>query len=307
MIKLALHSVSYSGTWGGQAVLPVERVVSKAVEFGYDGIELMAKRPHVSPLDYQGKKRKELRELIESSGLEVAAVAAYNDFANPTADVREKELLFLKETIGLTSDLGAPVLRIFGSGMGEMHPEASFDQQWVWSKEGIEEAIEHAEQRAVVLGLQNHTPVMQTYKNVLDMAREIGSDHLKVTLDAPLLDRAGESVCEAVREAGDLIVHSHTSDHTVRPGPLMRVPGGVLRPLDFRAVPLGEGQVDLRTFVSALKGVGYQGYLAYEVCGPVVGGGGEKNLDRCAIKAVEYMRGLIESRASVPSEVATAR
>ena len=60
MIKLALHSVSYSGTWGGQAVLPVEGVISKAKTFGYDGVELMAKRPHVSPLDFDEEKRMAL-------------------------------------------------------------------------------------------------------------------------------------------------------------------------------------------------------------------------------------------------------
>ena len=31
----------------------------------------------------------------------------------------------------------------------------------------------------IVLALQNHSPIMASYKNVLDMVHEVGSEHLK--------------------------------------------------------------------------------------------------------------------------------
>jgi len=43
--------VSYAGFWG-QAYLPVDQFIDKAAELGYDGVMLMAKRPHVSVLDF---------------------------------------------------------------------------------------------------------------------------------------------------------------------------------------------------------------------------------------------------------------
>ena len=46
-------------------------------------------------------------------------------------------------------------------------------------------------------------------------------------------------------------------------------------------------------FVAALKDIGYHGYLSYEICGPVLGGGKEENLDRYARKAAAYMRELV--------------
>ena len=46
-----LHSVSYSGSWG-QPALTVEQFLDKAADLGYDGVMLMAKRPHLSLLDY---------------------------------------------------------------------------------------------------------------------------------------------------------------------------------------------------------------------------------------------------------------
>lgn len=294
MIKLALHTVSYSGTWGGQTVLPVEKIVQKAKDFGYDGIELVGKRPHCSPLDYDKTRCEDLKKLVERNGLEISALAGYNDFANPQADKREKELHFLKATIEMARNLGVRIVRCFASGMGTAYTGASLDQQWIWVREGLIEAAEWAAKNDVVLGLQNHTPIMQSYKNVLDMVREVNHNSLKITLDAPLLFEAGESIEQAVRDVGELMIHSHTSDFSPRPAPFLRPPGGYLRPMQLNATALGEGEVDLKGFVEVLKEVGYDGYLSYEICGAVLGGGGEENLDKYSKMGLKYMRDIVE-------------
>src|SRR4051794_12561914 len=59
-MKLALHAVSYAGVWEGQAVLPMEQILDKAAELGYQGIELVAKRPHASLLDMSRDRRAEV-------------------------------------------------------------------------------------------------------------------------------------------------------------------------------------------------------------------------------------------------------
>jgi len=61
-----LHSVSYSGTWGHQS-LPVEAFVDKAAELGYDGVMLMAKRPHLSVLDWDSAAIARLRECTRAT------------------------------------------------------------------------------------------------------------------------------------------------------------------------------------------------------------------------------------------------
>ena len=57
-----------------------------------------------------------------------------------------------------------------------------------------------------------------------------------------------------------------------------------------RAVPMGEGFIDYRGFFRALREGGFRGSIAYEMCSPLRGGGGEENLDRCARRFLEYMR-----------------
>jgi sugar phosphate isomerase/epimerase len=52
---------------------------------------------------------------------------------------------------------------------------------------------------------------------------------------------------------------------------------------------MGEGFIDYGGFFRALREAGFQGYVAYEMCSYLRGGGGEENLDRCARKFLDYM------------------
>ena len=83
-VKTCLHSVSYAGFWRGQAFLTVDEFLEKAKELGFDGVMLMAKRPHVSPFDYDEKARKALRKKIEGLGLELVCLAGYTDSISVT-------------------------------------------------------------------------------------------------------------------------------------------------------------------------------------------------------------------------------
>ncbi len=58
----------------------------------------------------------------------------------------------------------------------------------------------------------------------------------------------------------------------------------------MRAVPIGEGFLDYKNFINTLKEIGYQGYIAYEMCEVLDGGGSIENLDNCAKKFIEYMK-----------------
>jgi len=297
MFKFALHSVSYSGTWGGQCRLPLESIISKAKEFGYDGIEIAAKRPHGSVLDLDSDSRKRLKDLIKSKGLEIPCLAGYNDFADPSPYNREINQIYVREVIKLANDLDTGLVRVFASGMGAMHKGASFEEQWGWVRENLIEVVKYAGDQGIVLGLQNHPPIMHSYHNVLQMIKEVDSDNLKAIIDAPLLFQAGEGgkIEEAVEKTGDLMVYCHTGAHKLLPGPFERteIAGGVLRKTyKFQGVPMGEGDEDYRTYFRTLKKIGFDGFFSYEICGPVVGGGGEKNLDKCSKKSLEFMKSL---------------
>jgi len=53
---------------------------------------------------------------------------------------------------------------------------------------------------------------------------------------------------------------------------------------------MGEGIVDYETFFKTLKEIGYRGYIAYEMCEVLEGGGNVENLDETAKRFLEYMK-----------------
>ena len=76
-----LHSVSYAGVWPGQARLGLDEFLDKAAELNYPGVMLMAKRPHLSVLDYEPEECKRLRDGLASRGLSCPVIAGYNNFS----------------------------------------------------------------------------------------------------------------------------------------------------------------------------------------------------------------------------------
>jgi len=306
-MKLALHSVSYSGAWEGQHVLSLKDFICKAADLGYDGVEIVGKRPHASPLDLKEEEATRLRKLAESKGIEIACLAGYHDFSHDALHLdmahMEKELVYLEGELKLANWLGIPIVRIYG---GFLHSNPGWDQQYKWVIEGLKEAAKLAEKYGVILGLQNHCEIGHCYKEILDIIREVGSKNLKVVFDAPYASMTGEPLDKAVSQLGNLIVFSHLSDHIIRPLIRWSQPSTAYHGLGYykinkwQSVPVGEGEVNYKTFVRALMEVGYNGFLSYEICGPIEGGGSEENLDKAAKKTLNYMRNLI---AEVEKEV----
>jgi sugar phosphate isomerase/epimerase len=58
----------------------------------------------------------------------------------------------------------------------------------------------------------------------------------------------------------------------------------------MRAVPMGEGIIDYHTWFEALKEIGYQGWIVYEMCEVLDGGGSIENLDKTARIFLDYMK-----------------
>ena len=117
-MKVGLYSVSYSGAWYPGPALSVEECIAKAKELGFHGVELGAKRPHANPMDLDEGARAQVREALAKHGVELAAVASYNDFTSPVVEHREMQLLMVREQIELARGLGAPVLRVFAAWPG---------------------------------------------------------------------------------------------------------------------------------------------------------------------------------------------
>jgi sugar phosphate isomerase/epimerase len=281
---LLLHSVSYAGLWG-QAYLSVDEFIAKAAALGYDGVMLMAKRPHVSPLDYNAAQRKQLRERLVDLNLNHNVLAGYCDLTAglDRRDIPHKEiqLAYLSELCRLAQDLAIPIVRIF---TGYESPHAGFSEQWNLVIDTLKEATCRASEFGITLGLQNHHDIGAGYEAMHDILHAIDSPHLKALFDAWAPALQGVDLETAATRLGSHTIHTTIADYQLRPRYKYQAALINYEPQTpaVIAVPMGQGFIDYKLFLRALQVNGFRGRVAYEMCSPLQGGGGMENLDACA-------------------------
>jgi sugar phosphate isomerase/epimerase len=106
-IKIGLYGITYGGVWYRGDALSVEQVIERARRFGYQGVEIDGKRPHGNPLDMPKSRCQQLRRMAKDQGIEIYAVAGNNDFSSPIPEHRESQLVYARELMRMTADLGA--------------------------------------------------------------------------------------------------------------------------------------------------------------------------------------------------------
>jgi len=310
-MKMGLYSITFLGVWYRGEALSLADLVKTARKYGYDGVEIDGKRPHGNPLDWPAKRCRELRSVADGEGIEIHAVAANNDFSNPVPEVREAQICNVRELIRMTSDFGARNLRVFLAWWGVtrhpqiatyriaeglwpvVHREFSEEEIWGWCRDSLVECAGYAKDAGVTLALQNHPPVIRDHNDVLRMVGEVNSPNLKICLDAPLMrDKSAAAIGQAARSVGPLQVLSHFG------GEFERKSDGSIRGFERHdGIVLGDTHPYYADFIRAMREIGYEGYISYELCHELPKAGGQtvgiEYAHEQARLASEFMRGLI--------------
>ncbi|MCR4412225.1 MAG: sugar phosphate isomerase/epimerase [Thermoguttaceae bacterium] len=287
MMTPTLFSVSYAGLWG-QARLTVTEFLMKAASLGYPAVELMGKRPHLSVLDTDDRQVEEIRRVATTAGVEIATVAGYTNFTmgrDTEVPSVEIQVAYVRSLAQLARRLGAKIVRIFTGYATE--PEGAA-RDWDLCVRAVRECAAVAADCGVVLGVQNHHDVGVGVDAYLEFLDDVGHPNCRAMFDpwAPALH--GEDLRTAARRLAPRMIQTTLADY-VRLPRYVYLPGLVnYRRLDdmTRAVPLGEGFLDLEGFFAGLREGGFEGYVAYEMCSPLRGGGSVENLDRAAARSL---------------------
>lgn len=294
-VKTCLHSIGYAGVWRGQAVLSLDEFLLKAKELGYDGVMIMAKRPHLSPLDYDKEARARLKKRIEDLGLTLVGLAGYSDFTagidKPGIPHTEMQAAYIGQVAELAADLGTKMVRIF---TGYERPGIPYDRQYATVLEGITMAAREAQKYEVTLVVQNHHDIALHHDAMYWLLKEINMPNVMAGWDAwsPNLEQLSkEEIRQSVIKMKPFIVNTIAADYVEQPR--YRYDNTLTnyiadKPV-MRATAMGQGIIDYDTFFGALKEIGYQGYLVYEMCEVLEGGGSVANLDATARKFLEYV------------------
>jgi len=277
-MKVSMWAGGFSREWYMDKAPSVEEQIKMVADLKFDGIELTS--AHVNPLSCSRAERKKIRGLIESKGLEKPMYTPSTNFYNPSEDERRKEIKYYGECIKLAVDLDIGIVRWEGGmpwpGGGRewmgVTSVARYADCYQWAKDSLNQCAKMAEDAGVVLAVDNHffAPISENAR----MIEELGSPKcLRMNVDCGNAEVMKDDYIGAVRKWGKLIVHTHNKD-------LKRL-SPITRNIDTYSdigpniwhyqvierlmwVPIGEGEVDIKGFVKALKDVGYNGSLSIE-------------------------------------------
>ncbi len=290
-MKLGLHSISYSGSWG-QEQLDLAAFIQRAARLGYSSVTLAAKRPHLSVLDWDEKGRSALVDVLQSAGIQCSVIAAYNDFGakvSPDIPFAEIQIAHLESLCRIAAQLNASYLRVFTAYLAEGQ---DFYATWQRTVVSLRELADRAAQHGITLAVQNHHDLAVHTSVLLELLAEIDRPNCKLAFDAWSPALRGEDLYASAKLAAPYTVITTNADYIqqarfrYRPELIHYEP---VLPAYVRAVPFGTGGIDYLSFFRGLRDGGFDGIAGYEMCSPLRGGGTLENLDRCAQQYLNWM------------------
>lgn len=255
MMKTAFHTCAF----GSRSWLPawtLEETIRLIAEMGFEGAELAACRPHAWPSDLDAARRRELRKLAADSGLVfsvIGATSVNHNIASPVAEERRATVRYWVECVDLALDLGCDTVVVTAGWSVRPHGR---DEAWRWAAEGLATVAREAEQRGGVAALENinsrRADVVVSSRDVAAMIEEVGCPALQPMLDFYHLHLEAEDPFEAIERLGADLADVHFLD---------------ARRADRARVVPGLGEIPLPDILSALRRVGYDGWLTVEIWG----------------------------------------
>lgn len=241
--------------------------IELAGELDIDGIQIYATTGEFSPEVLTQEDKTEYKKLLRENGLEISALCGDmggHGFQN--AEDNAVRIEKTKRIIDLAVEFGAKVIT---THIGVIPADKSHPRYQVMVDALTEcglYAKEHGVMLAIETGPESAAVLLQFIE---DTKGGVG-----VNLDpANFVMVTDQNPVEAVQLLGKHIVHTHAKD-----GIMLRktdpeiiyehfATGGIeaLNVADyFLETPLGEGKVDFKAYIAALRAAGYDGYLTIE-------------------------------------------
>ena len=249
---------------------PLYECLKRASELGAEGVQLYANRPICNLLQMDKKQLAELKKFCEDQKLEISAVCGdLGGHGFQIASENPQRIKTFKQIVDVTRTLDCNIIT---THVGVI-PSAKDHPNYKTMMAALKELGEYAAANDVVLAIETGPESPETLKQFLDDA---GSKGLGVNLDpANLVMVLDADPAQAVYTLKDYIVHTHAKDgvHFRKCDPqkvydafaeggfekLVAETGAL-----FAEVPLGQGSVNWKQYLAALKAINFNGFLTVE-------------------------------------------
>jgi len=166
-ISLAAYSCRQALTSGKMDLFGF---IDWCAELGLSGTELTS---YYFKPDFDAKYLRDLRRRAFGNGVTVSGTAIRNDFCKPPGPEKDKEIQDVRKWIDWAAELWAPHVRIFA---GEVPKGASNADAIKWVADGVKAVLDHAAERGVILGLENHGGITARAADLLAICDQVGKN-----------------------------------------------------------------------------------------------------------------------------------
>jgi sugar phosphate isomerase/epimerase/predicted enzyme related to lactoylglutathione lyase len=242
--------------WRGLADMPFPEYLAYCREAGAEMIELSGWPDSYSKsltLDDDGIET--VRKLTGQAGIEVVALGCSTDLAQPTVELQQAQAELMKRHVDIAKKLGA---RVVGLKVGAA-PEGTSNQEAVGMiVECLKRAADYAHERDTFLAVENGGQIsndVDLFSQIIEKTHDL---YVRYLLDFGNFLRfrySPDEVLKITEQLGSQTVHTHMKD-------------GIGHGKDFKAVPLGEGEIDIPRVLRLLQATGQLNPICVQYEGP---------------------------------------
>jgi D-psicose/D-tagatose/L-ribulose 3-epimerase len=210
MIKFGVHLF----LWAERFDLSALRLIKKAKDLGFDGVEIPLMELDVIDLE---KTKKELKrhdvEALGSIGLPLD-----RDIASDDEATRRRGIEYMKRCAEITSELGGDAINgVIYTAWGKITGKARTETEWNHSVQSLKEICRYAKGYGVTFGLEPvnrfETYFLNTAADAVKLAKAVGEPNIKVHLDTFHMNIEEKNFYQPIKDVGDLLWHMHCCEN----------------------------------------------------------------------------------------------
>lgn len=192
--RIGVSTYSFWRFDGPKENYPIEQCIDQAAEMGFDGVEIL----HIQMASEENAQLQNFKRRAFENGIDLMGFSTHQGFVSPEAAERRENVERTLHQIDLAAAMGIPTMRI---NTGRWGTSESFDalmanrgiepplegytdeDGFEWVIDAMGSLVDHAAEKGVVLGLENHWGLGRTAEGVLRIVEAVDSPSLRVTLD----------------------------------------------------------------------------------------------------------------------------
>ncbi|HID08457.1 MAG TPA: sugar phosphate isomerase/epimerase [Armatimonadetes bacterium] len=218
----------------------LDEALEDVLELELKGIQTWNIGGPLDPDNLTDEARRQFLNRVTNMGLTITGLCAQLEGFHKPDGLRER-IEKTKRVMELSVDWGVGITT---AHIGPI-PEDSSDPLWSQMARCMDELGKYGERIGAVFACETGQESPECLRQFLE---HIGSTALKVNYDPANLNAGGFDPVAGVRVLKEYIVHTHVKDSKRGIG----------------EVPVGQGEVPWREYISALSEVGYDGWYAIE-------------------------------------------